>query len=213
MSWMDNNTDDWITASLYDTRSEYKRMRRLAQKTGAADGIGVHYIRITSVGDAAKIQRAADTKAMEAFNKKVEEWQRITVGSLRANLLRMGIGKGELYDSIKPTAKKNEYGEIEIIGFSFARQGIFIHKGAYRGFGGYKGSKWSYRKSTKFGYIYTNEMRSTAPESRNRLAFSRMKDRNWFNPVISKRIDRLAEICTAYCDELIIDASKILIEN
>ena len=139
---------DWISAALYCNRSTFNRMRRVAIKAGLLEGAGARDIRMGTVSEIAQYQRARDPERMADFNASIAEWQRITIGSLRANLQRLGIGKGELYESLRPTTHKNKYGEIDRIGFSFARQGIYIHKGAYRGFGGYKGSRWSYRKAT-----------------------------------------------------------------
>ncbi|MCD7849524.1 MAG: hypothetical protein LUH63_07135, partial [Parabacteroides sp.] len=118
-----------------------------------------------------------------------------------------------LYNSLFPTQKKNKYGEINRLGFGFARQGIYIYKGAYEGFGGRMGSRWSYRKKTKHGYINTGEMRETNKDSIGMLSQSRMKERDWFNPVIEKRMERLSEICLAYCDTMIVDATKIYIKR
>lgn len=220
MSWTDKTVDqygseDWITASLYVTRSEYKRLRRLAARAGMLEGSGARDIRITSPGELESMRRASDTKRMDEFNRKVEEWQRITIGSLRSRILQLGIGRGELYESLKATSRRNRYGEIERLGFSFARQGIFIQKGAYRGFGGVTGSRWSYRKSLgrNRGYVYTGEMRQTAERSKGRLPFSNMKSRDWFNSVISRRIGRLADICRDYAADMAVDATRIYIKD
>ena len=204
---------DWISAALYCNRSTFNRMRRVAIKAGLLEGAGARDIRMGTVSEIAQYQRARDPERMADFNASIAEWQRITIGSLRANPQRLGIGKGELYESLRPTTHKNKYGEIDRIGFSFARQGIYIHKGAYRGFGGYKGSRWSYRKATKQGYIYTGEMRTTNPSSIGKLYQSRMKARDWFNPVIERRIERLAEICAAYSADMAVDASRIFIKD
>ena len=204
---------DWISAALYCNRSAFNRMRRVAVKAGLLDGAGARDIRMGTLSEIAQYQRARDPERMAEFNAAIAEWQRITIGSLRASLQRLGIGRGELYESLRHTTHKNKYGEIDRVGFSFARQGIYIHKGAYRGFGGWKGSRWSYRKSTRRGYIYTGEMRATNPSSIGRLYQSRMKARDWFNPVIERRIERLAEICTAYSADMAVDASRVFIQS
>ena len=56
-------------------------------------------------------------------------------------------------------------------------------------------------------------MRATNPSSIGRLYQSRMKARDWFNPVIERRVERLAEICTAYSADMAVDASRIFIQS
>lgn len=211
---VDQFTDqDWVSAAMYCTRSEYNRLRRIAVKAGVLQGGAVHDIRMETVGEIGQYQRAHDGERMKQYNDDLIEWQKITIGSIRANMLRMGMKRGELYNSLFPTQKKNKYGEINRLGFGFARQGIYIYKGAYEGFGGRMGSRWSYRKKTKHGYINTGEMRETNKDSIGMLSQSRMKERDWFNPVIEKRMERLSEICLAYCDTMIVDATKIYIKR
>lgn len=211
---VDRFTDeDWVSAGMYCTKSEYNRLRRVAVKAGILEGGAVHDIRMETASEIGQYQRAHDGERMKQYNDDLIEWQKITIGSLRANMLRMGMKRGELYNSLFPTQKKNKYGEINRLGFGFARHGIFIYKGAYEGYGGRKGSRWSYRKKTKHGYINTSEMRQTNRHSLGKLSDSRMKDRDWFNPVIEKRMERLSEICLAYCDTMIVDATKIYIKR
>lgn len=204
---------DWISAKMYCTKSEYNRLRRIARKAGVLEAGAVHDISMGTVSEIEQYKRGHDGERLKLYNDKLVEWQRITIGSIRMNMLRMGMKRGELYDSIEPTQKKNKYGEIMRIGFTFARHGIFIYKGAYEGYGGLKGSRWSYRKKTEHGYINTSQMRETNRTSIGRLMESRMKDRDWFNSVIEKRMERLTEICTDYCDMMIVDASKIYIKR
>ena len=99
---------DWISAALYCNRSTFNRMRRVAIKAGLLDGAGARDIRMGTVSEIAQYQRAQDTARMDAFNADIAEWQRITIGSLRSNLQRMGIGKGELYESLRPTTHRNK---------------------------------------------------------------------------------------------------------
>ena len=95
---------DWISAALYCNRSTFNRMRRVAIKAGLLEGAGARDIRMGTVSEIAQYQRARDPERMADFNASIAEWQRITIGSLRANLQRLGIGKGELYDhSTYPT--------------------------------------------------------------------------------------------------------------
>lgn len=205
--------DDWVTASRFCTRSEYRRMVRIAKKAGVLDAGAVHDIKMSTVSSIEEYQRANDTERMDQYNQSLIQWQEETIAALRSNLAMMGIGGGELASSLKAMQKKNQYGEINRLGFSFARQGIYIFHGAMNGFGGWKGSHWSYRKKTNSGYINTSEMRYTRTKSMGRLAESTMKDRNWFNPVIERRIEALAKICTEYCDDMIIDATNIYLKR
>lgn len=206
------NSQDWVQAALYMNKNEYNRMRRIARRAGLIDSANLHNIQMNTVSEIAQYERAV-SGGIDAFNKQLEEWQDETITALRANIRALGIKGDELYNSLIPTRRTNKYGEINRLGFSFARHGIFIYKGARRGYGGRQGSRWSYRKKTKNGIINTSIMRETARESLGRLSQSRMPERDWFNPVIEARLQKLADICVNYSDTMIIDATKIFIRR
>lgn len=205
--------DDWISAAMYCSKSEYKRLRRIAVKAGIVESGGVHDIKMGAISEIDQYHRAHDGERLKQYNEDLIKWQKITIGAIRANMLRLGIKRGELYNSIFPTQKKSKYGEINRLGFGFARQGIYLYKGAREGYGGYKGSRWSYRKKTKHGYVNTSEMRETNRASIGLLSQSPMRSKDWFNSVIEKRMERLTEICLNYCDTMIVDASAIYIKR
>jgi len=206
-------SNDWVQAAMYMNKNEYSRIRKIAIRAGLLEGGNVSDIKMNTISDIAQYHRAVNFEAMDQFNKDLRQWQTDTITALRANIAALGMSGSELSDSLVPTFKKSKYGEINRLGFSFARHGIFVYKGAQNGYGGIKGSKWSYRKKTEYGYINTSIMRETRTRSLGRLNQSKMKDRDWFNPVIEARLEQLADICTNYSDTMIIDATKIFIRR
>jgi hypothetical protein len=84
---------------------------------------------------------------------------------------------------IKAITRKRE-GMINKIKFQFKVSGIYREKGAGKGYGGAKGSKW----------INANgEQRSTNPNSLNKQGTGNRQAAPWFNPVAEKLADELAQ--------------------
>lgn len=84
---------------------------------------------------------------------------------------------------IKAITRKRD-GMINKIKFQFKVSGIYREKGAGKGFGGAKGSKWINAKG---------EQKSTNPNSLNKQGTGSRKAAPWFNPVAEKIADELAE--------------------
>ena len=205
--------EDWTEAAFHLNKSAYEGLRRRAVRLGLQEAGNARIIQLDSVGKVQAWYRAVDTQRMEAYNKELEKWSRITAGSIRSRLIQLGLGGGELFKSLEPTFSKNEYGEINGLGYRFARHGVFIHKGAYRGYGGLVGSKWSLRKKTPFGSFYTGEIRSTNRKSKGKLHRSNMKEMDWFDSVITRRMAKLSDICASYSSDILVDATKIYIKG
>ncbi|MCD7851905.1 MAG: hypothetical protein LUH63_20585, partial [Parabacteroides sp.] len=101
-----------MSAAMYCTRSEYNRLRRIAVKAGVLQGGAVHDIRMETVGEIGQYQRAHDGERMKQYNDDLIEWQKITIGSIRANMLRMGMkrgGGGGLGGALPPKKKKKKW--------------------------------------------------------------------------------------------------------
>ena len=107
----------------------------------------------------------------------------------------------------------DKYGLIDRLGFSFPRHGIYIHKGAGRGQGGFSGSKWSYLKRINGIEINTNIVRHTNPASLGKQNGGNRQAYRWFDPVLKNRLPELSDICMRYFDTMLIDATKIYIEK
>lgn len=115
---------------------------------------------------------------------------------------------------LQPRAYTDKYGLIDKLGFSFPRHGIYIHKGAGRGQGGYIGSSWTKLKVINGIEVSTGIVRHTSPDSINgEQGTGNRKAYPWFDPVIRNRLSELMEIVTDYFDTIIIDATKIYIEK
>lgn len=75
-------------------------------------------------------------------------------------------------------------GMINKITAQFKRSGIYREKGAGKGQGGAKGSKWVNAKG---------EQKSTNPNSLNKQGTGNRQPAPWFNPVVEKFADELAD--------------------
>lgn len=84
---------------------------------------------------------------------------------------------------IKAVTRKRD-GMINKIKFQFKVSGIYREKGAGKGYGGSKGSKW----------VNANgQLTTTNPNSLNKQGTGNRKAAPWFNPVAEKFADELAE--------------------
>lgn len=86
---------------------------------------------------------AQDADRLTAYNKAVEKWQDSVARQLRAGIAGRSM---RIARELEPRAYTDKYGIINRLGFSFPRHGIYIHKGAGEGQGGFIGSKWNYLK-------------------------------------------------------------------
>lgn len=108
------------------------------------------------------------------------------------------------YRTLEPRIYKSK-GETERVGFSFAREGIYIHKGAGRGQGGFRGgSKWT----DKYG-----KLKKTNPDSFYLMGTGNRHPIRWFDPIIEKNLPKLADIVADYAADMQIDASRIFIDK
>jgi hypothetical protein len=105
---------------------------------------------------------AQDADRLTAFNKEIEQWQDSVSKQLKATIASRSL---RIARELQPKAYTDKYGLIDRLGFSFPRHGIYIHKGAGRGQGGFSGSKWSYLKRINGIEINTNIVRHTNPAS------------------------------------------------
>lgn len=88
-------------------------------------------------------------------------------------------------------------GMINKITAKFKRSGIYREKGAGKGYGGAKGSKWINAKG---------EQKTTNPNSLNKQGTGNRQAAPWFNPVVEKFADELA-------DELLDEFVEIAFNN
>ena len=161
---------------------------------------------LDSISETEKYDRRQDKEALAQFNDDVKAWAIHTTIRLKMNA-RMAVARNLLLsDSIRPNLYyDNKYGkEVNRVGFSFVREGIYIEKGAGRGYGGYKGgSSWYNRQGQKV---------STASESLMKMGSGNRHARPWFNPIIAQELESLADIVSNYSATLQINATNIFID-
>ncbi len=194
-----------------EVRSEVRRYnaaRRRAEKLSGAPSSRL--IHLDTVSEIERYNVAKDADRLMAFNKEIEQWQDSVAEQVKS---LVSTRSSRVAEGLKPKAYTDKYGLINRLGFSFPRHGVYIHKGAGRGHGGFTGSKWSYVKRTRGIEVDTGIIRHTNPDSLGeqnsggRLAF------RWFDPVIKSRLPELADICMRHFDTMLIDATRIFIEK
>ncbi|MDC2047521.1 hypothetical protein ABH007_06930 [Bacteroides thetaiotaomicron] len=163
-----------------------------------------------TISEIERFNLAQDADKLSAFNKEVERWQDSVTTQLKAAI---GSRSLRIARELEPKAYTDNYGLINRLGFSFPRHGVYIHKGAGRGQGGFIGSKWSYLKRVNGIEINTSIIRHTNPASLGKQDEGNRRAYRWFDPVIKNRLPELADICMRYFDTMLIDATKIYIEK
>lgn len=194
-----------------DARTAAKRYNSAKRRQSRLAGEDVsRLIRLETVSETKRYSMAQDADRVTEYNNAIISWQHSVAAQLRRNIAsksrRVAI-------DLKPNTYADKYGIIERLGFSFPRHGIYIHKGAGRGQGGFIGSNWSITKNINGIEVNTGIIRHTNPESLgkqgegNRVAFE------WFDPIIRQRLPELADIVAEYYDSMIIDATRIYINK
>ena len=188
-----------VNKILEDTRSN-----RLSQKI-LQNGLPFD-ISLEGVSDVQKKERAENVELMEQFNKEANAWAKRVEGMLRSNIRSMVKNDTSLSSSIKKNVRYDrKYGrEVKSVGFFFDKEGIYIHKGAGRGQGGYVGSQWT----DKYGI-----RRKTNPESMGKMGTGNRQQVDWFNPTIEIESENLANTVAEYSADLQVNALDILIKG
>jgi hypothetical protein len=128
-----------------------------------------------------------------AFNQKVEGWGKRNLGELKQEVQKLkkgtGINKGKSLESSLKDKYGKSNGEIVRVTFALERHGIFWSKGVGKG---YK-SNGGVVVRTGGGPI----LRKPAP---------------WFNPVLDKNLNQLAEIATNNTATAAVNTSNVLIK-
>lgn len=195
------------------TRADVRRYnaaaRKAARLTAAEDS--ARLIRLETVSDIERYEMAKDADAAAAYNKAVEQWQADVTSQLRQTVALKSL---RISQELSPKAYKDEYGLINRLGFTFPRHGIYIHYGAGRGQGGYKGSHWTVLKKVGGVEVDTGVVRHTRKESLNMsMGTGNRKAFEWFDPVIRRNLAKLEKIVMDYFDTMIVDASRIYISK
>jgi hypothetical protein len=161
---------------------------------------------LDSISETDKFARRQDTEALRKFNDDVKAWAIHTTARLKANARMRVVRNLLLSDSIRPNLyyDKQYAKEVNRIGFSFVREGVYVEKGAGRGYGGYSGgSSWYNRKG---------QLKETSESSLMKMGTGRRRANPWFNPVIAQELPYLADIVGEYSATLQINATNIFID-
>jgi len=193
--------------SLQKRRIEEALDRRKLTNQMRASGKGLgnlpFELSLESISETERFQRSQDKEALAQFNKDVEDWTEQSKQALRASIKSLVKRDVYLSDSLKGNVYKYKR-EVNRVGFSFAREGIYIHKGAGRGQGGVIGGRWIDRYgSLKFRDSSSAGLQGTG----NRRPIL------WFDPVITNRLDQLADIVADYSATMQVDATNIYIDD
>lgn len=138
----------------------------------------------------------------DQFNSDVKSWSKATKQDFGKEMASLRIDNvSEILRRITETVSKDSAGVANAIKFKFQKHLVFVHKGARRGHGGTKGSTWINAKGERV---------STNPNSLGKMNTGRSKAKEWYNPVIERRIQLLADIAAKNLAE--INAQKILIK-
>ena len=162
---------------------------------------------IQSVSEIDKYNRSQDKEKVNQFNDDVKAWAIETTSKLQMNVRMMVKHNVDLAESIHPNLfyDKKYTKEVNRVGFSFLREGIYLQRGAGRGYGGNKGgSKWTDR----FG-----NLKQTNPDSYFKMGTGNRRPIQWFNPVIERQLPFLADIVSNYAAELSINATNLFIQK
>lgn len=177
--------------------------RKRKSVLGSREGLPFE-ISLVSISETNRYQRSLDTERVKAFNDEVKAWSIDTTSKLRVNVRMMVRKDVKLSESIEPNIYLKK-GETDRIGFSFAREGVYIHKGAGRGQGGFRGgSKWT----DKYGTL-----KKTNPDSFFLMGTGNRAPIRWFDPVIDANLPHLADIVAEYAADMQLDATRIYIDR
>lgn len=192
----------------YNLSQEPRKKKKAAQKKAAALKGGAALITLTDSG-MERYAFAQNPENIVAFNRDVEKWLKDTESKLKGRIVTRSV---YVAGNLNAKAETDEYGIINRIGFSFPREGIYLHHGAGRKYGGKKGAKWRFLKTVNGNKFPTAEMRSTNPESIGKMNSGKRHAFPWFNPVLDNELPKLADIAAEYFTNMAVNAAGIFID-
>lgn len=169
-------------------------MKRLLEtRTVRKQGLNVSHegpfdVSIEEQGITDRHMRSLDTEAMNQFNASVKQWTDTVRADLGVSVSSSGIKGSKLRKGIRNNFRY-DFGEIYRIGFTFPREGVFVHKGVGK------------------GYVMNS---GVVVKTSKTIGFNR-QPKPWFNPVLTRHLPALGEIIQAYTKRAIINSSRIYI--
>jgi len=161
---------------------------------------------LETVSELDKFDRSRDKESLQQFNADVEKWTDDSKMALRASIKSLVKRDVSLSDSLKGNLYYDtKYSkEVNRVGFSFVREGVYIHMGAGRGQGGVIGGRWI----DKYGKRKTRDDKSAGLQGTGKR-----KPIEWFDPVIEKRLPKLADTVAEYSATMQINATSLFINK
>lgn len=200
-----------LMKNLGDARAEARRYNAARRRAAWLEGDDAsRLIRLETVSEIERYDLAHDADRATAFNKAVEQWAQRVTAQLRATIAGRSL---RIARELHPNLYTDNYGLVNRIGFSFPRHGIYIHKGAYRGHGGFIGSKWEQIRRVNGVEVGTGIVRHTDPDSLGKQGTGARKPFPWFDAVVRNRIGELEDIVLDYFDTMVIDATRIYVNR
>lgn len=148
-----------------------------------------------------------------AFNKDVTNWGKRVRNQAISNAKRLKKTSSKLimatHESLSDSIKQNIYkhnGEIDCIGYSFARHGVFWQKGVGRGYVMQNGIVIRGHKK-KIG-INRHDKRTSFVSASGPI---KHKPVDWFNTMIDQEIGILADIVAEHYADRVINATRMTI--
>lgn len=198
--------------NLSDHRAEVRRYNAAARRADRLQGDddASRLIRLETISETERYQLAKDADRATQFNKDVERW-----AENLSRLLRLKIqGRSQrIARELHVNLYTDRYGLVNRVGFSFPRHGIYIHKGAGRGQGGWMGSKWEKLKTVGGVEVGTGILRHTDPQSLGKQGTGNRRAYPWFDTTLRAHIHELEDIAIHYFDTMIVDATRIYIDK
>jgi hypothetical protein len=211
---------DWVDAQSSMNNASFKKYLQTAKAGGIVVPSVVAFNfspRITigslSGADSALYVRVRDEQNLKTFNDGVKNWCEKVKSELKASAEntfghrisdQISTDFPRLSDSIQTNIRFDKTYKLETrsVGFSFARAGVYLHYGAGRGYAGMQGSKWT----DQYGRLKT-----TNPESLGKMGTGERTGEHWFNDVIRRNVDELADILANYSLDLSLNMSNIFL--
>lgn len=123
------------------------------------------------------------------YNKKARAW-----ASRVSREMRTASPSDRLRSSIKyKTRTYQAKGPVGVVAFQFNRLGIYLEKGAGRGHGGVKGSRWT---------APDGSLRRTDPASLGKMGKGNRPAKPFLQPAIDGHIDELSNIVADYAADI-----------
>ena len=137
------------------------------------------------------IEVVAQWEANSEYNKKTRAWARKVLAEMRSTSPSDRLRSGLKYKTRTGGSRL----PVRSISFGFGRLGIYLEKGAGRGHGGLKGSKWTGPDGT---------VRRTNPASLGKMDKGNRAAKPFLQPAIDRNLDELADIAAEFAGDMVV---------